>query len=275
MKYLFKDMEVKEVSKQHIYKTSFENGGVFIEKIETSSVPDDYNKYYIPAEVTNHLGERKMGLVFCQPEFRTIHPPILVPNNEGKLVDIFQTEFIDLYKGYSYLPLILTDPFDGEDLNSTNDIKWSEFVPQEIPNDVAYFFVMYDFEIKSENTKLDRYTIIQRTRIEDSDHNGAIVPRFALRKIKISRFPHSGRFWYLPVEITFNTKQKKRGYALYDAAEKYIFDLHVFDPKFGLVSAAIEGELLEDCGIFKDDNAFSYKLLLTGVDAKANDNIKS
>ena len=275
MKNLFKDMVLEEISKQHIYKTSFENDGVFLEKIETSSVPDDYNKYYVPVEVTNHLGERKMGLVFCQPEFRTIHPPILVPNNGGKLVDIFQTGFIDLNKGYSYLPLILTNPFDGEDQNSTNDIKWSEFVPKEIPNDVAYFFVMYDFEIKSENTKLDRYTILMRTRIEASDHNGAIVPRFGLRKIKINRFPHSGRFWYLPVEITFNTKQKKRGYALYDAAEKYIFDAHIFDPKFGLVSAVIEGEPLEDCGIFKDDNAFSYKLLLTGIDAAAIDNIKS
>jgi hypothetical protein len=69
----------------------------------------------------------------------------------------------------------------------------------------------------------------------------------------------------VPVKINFNSKQTKPGYALYDVKKQMVLDIHIFDQKFGQLSAFLDDVRLEDCGIFKDKNNFSYEYLLSEI----------
>ena len=91
------------------------------------------------------------------------------------------------------------------------------------------------------------------------------TPILGLDRIEINNLPTKGHWWYLPVRIIFNPKQSALGYALYDASKGEILDLHLWNKKYGQISAMYENEnniTLEDCDFFKDDKLFRYELLL-------------
>jgi hypothetical protein len=271
MKIKLNDLVVKTITNQLIYKLVVENGTTYLEEMKVTQVPNDQNEYFIPAEISNHNGEVRMGLIYCVPAIRTIEPPILVPENDGHLVEILGTGFIDLNKYYDVNPLISLEYHEGETtVDAPKDIAWSHFLPFEIPPNVAYLFIPTTHRVGTIGTEVGKYEIglqLSNFNSEGNDDDEPLfdVCEFVLRKIQINDIPSTGLIWYLPVNISFNSSQKRNGYLLYNSVLNETQDVHIFDSKYGLVSALNDNDSLEDCGIFKDDNVFSYRLLLSEV----------
>ena len=147
-----------------------------------------------------------------------------------------------------------------------NEIEWADFYSEE-----AYQNVGFAFELISKspvNMDLDALKMQKELSGEidyedDMECTGAYKPTYILNKVFISGLPKVGFLFYLPVEINFNDKQQRKGYAFFDAQKQQILDLHFYDRKNGQVSAMFNIARLEDCGLFKDEKLFSYKLLLS------------
>jgi hypothetical protein len=276
MKIKFNETVIEEINAKYVYKHTEEDGVDFLERIEVTRPPNDHNVYLIPAELINHNGEKKNVLAFYKPEFAFVTSPLYMTDPAGKLIDVRESGFIDESKGFDYYPLMEMEPFNGEVIDdSVEDVAWQKFQPSNITYDVGYVFLMKDLHYKDEVAELGKYAIVIPGEEGNSDHPGTIVPEFILRKIPIDHIPTTGKFWYLPVDITFNSKQRRNGYVLYDVTDQCICDIHIFHKQYGLVSTVLDDDELENCGIFKDNEAFSVELLLTGIITKANDNIQS
>lgn len=273
-----KDLIVKTINNQLVYRLVVENGEGYLEEMKVTRVPNDQYEYFIPAEISNHKGESKLGLVHCVPATRTIHPPIFVPDKDGHLVELLATGFIDTNLDYQINPLI--PPEENPSADSVEDVKWSEFLPLEIPADTAYIFIPITSRIATADTEIGKYEIglpVSRYTSDENDDEEQYFDfrEFALRKTQISDIPSTGQIWYLPANIIFNNMQSRRGYLLYQTDQTEAIDVHIFDCKLGLISALNDNEALEDCGIFKDDSIFSYQLLLSDVNPGARNDSRS
>ena len=280
MKILFEDLVVKQIDPNTIYKQEIEvtegeygleDYSIYLEEMKVDKLPDDNNQYLIWTELTKHTGKYKFVLANFISWLQFIITPFYAPDSEGRLIDISDTGFDD-FEGCAPLPLLQQKNYDEVVEEETSDmpdlINWSDFFPERVPNDICYAFFLDSFKEADFESDASCYYKMFSDNLDDGIETVAdiiINSEFMLRKRQMKHLPTFGYLYYVPVNINFNSKQSKPGYALYDVKEQMVLDIHIFDQKFGQLSAFLDDVRLEDCGIFKDKNNFSYEYLLSEI----------
>jgi hypothetical protein len=144
-------------------------------------------------------------------------------------------------------------------------IPWSEFNPQDIeiePN-ICYKFYPFYYRSSEELEYMENLDKLTKTQLPNVN-NDIIHPEFefGLKRIGLSKLPNDGYIYYIPALIRLNLTQHALGYAFFDSKKNEVLDVHIIRAK-EQISVIYNSTELEDCGYFKDQDNFSYELLLT------------
>ena len=271
MKVLFNDFRVTPDNQNKILRCSYEseeeiNGItvpiIYVEPLESKIIPYDDNLYLVPA-ILRYKDEREVkGYVSFLSLYQMEDAGYRITNEQRLKFDFDYVDAEYLYPSEGYSEEIFEN---SKSLPQT--IEWENFNEENCYPNVAYAFQ----PVKTELADMDQeYIKVVKELSGDLDEEsdlepaGVYYPKFLLHKVFINKIPEIGFLFYVPAEITINSKQKRNGYALYDVERKSVIDLHIIDKKLGHVSTE-DRSALEDLGLFVDEKAFSYKLLLTDI----------
>lgn len=256
-----KILRVTSESTIEIRGVTFPN--TFLEPIENKFIPYDENVYFVPA--TLHYDDKTecQGYIYYIPQYALNQANLTIKNDKHITInfDSVTAEFLCPPEGF--IPEIFE-----ESKSMAAEIDWANFNEENSYTNVAYAFRLID----SEEVDIDLNYLKVRKELsgdfneeDDLEIIEACRPKSMLHKVFLNKIPEIGTLFYLPVEITINSKQKRNGYALYDVARKKVLDLHICDKKLGQISAIYNHPKLEDIGLFVDEETFRYRLLLSDI----------
>lgn len=262
---------------QHFFEKDFE-----VEEVELINEHFGDNVYLFPVLFINEDLDEANGYVLFSPWYKESLGPDYIIGSNNELVDLKQNEFSTNSPQITFRYLVnarylqnRSDYYSLQNSKSEGEdplILWAEFKPAEIVPNVGYQFrfigreeVEYDpDEIKNEKIITGEMDPDDPLYVVDS-----YDPIYGLERTDLTSLPTEGFWWYLPVNIIFNEMQSILGYALFDVGKYEVIDLHFWNPQYGQISAMFKNKgdiTLEDCGFFKNDKLFQFKILVGPVD---------
>lgn len=228
----------------------------------------------VPVRLINRFGQEKMALAPFNQFTQRIVPDFLSEfDADGNLKGLdFSGEDKD-WNGSIIQEILLPEWYDEELAkaypNMPDYIKLDDFCPADIPAKIGYIVtgdINPEMALDEEfiDAELDD---LEAEFIDDEDRNfqDTESSECILYLIHLRGLPDQWPRCLLPVEITFNEKQVRRGYVYYDSVENDLLDIYIFDKNIGRISIINDSDKLEDCGLFKDESKFSYKILLSNI----------
>lgn len=272
MKKAINDFRVTTENQNKILRVTFESTieirgvtfpNTFLEPIDNKFIPYDENVYYVPAILHYSDKTESQGYIYYIPQYAMNQANLIIKNDKQIVLNFDSVSAEFLYPPEGFSPEIFE-----ESKSLPAEVEWANFNEENSYTNVAYAFRL----IGSEEVDIDpNYLKVRKELSGDFDEDDdmelieAFRPKFMLHKVFLNKIPEIGTLFYLPIEITFNSKQKSNGYALYDVGRKQVLDLHICDKEFGQVSALYNHQKLEDMGLFVDEETFSYRLLLSDI----------
>ncbi len=278
MKIFFTDLvldtiELNIIYRIHITRTESPDGNEhvesYLEQIRTEKIPNDGYDYLVPTKLLNHKRKFKKVLGCYKSAIQLVRYPFYFLNSKKKLIDISVTSFIDVSKGFECSPFLQVEGYDVDTAKAArklpDDVELDEFSPVEVAYNVGYVFLTEDFyQIRniSEPSMVEDDSDVRIDYNNKAEGSLTSAKLIKLHKVQLKRLPTQGGTWFLPVDITFNLKQFRKGYALYNVQDQTIYDVYLFDSRYGRISIYDNDDGLENCGLFKDDDCLSYTFLL-------------
>ena len=281
MKISLKDLIVDPSAITTIYKshitTIYDEYGLYevedyVEPIIAHQIPCDGEVYYVPVILEDEDGEYSRGLTCFSTLYQKAKAITYIINEDGRLTETLQSKLEETGKRCKILFLIQPEGFDKDlyekSASMPDEVEWSQYYNEETLENICY--VLEDvsrspLDIDLDALKTEKILSGEFDDEDDLEFLGAEEPTFILHKVILPSLPSFGKYFYLPTEINFNEKQKRNGYALFDAEKQEVLDIHIFDKNNGKISAKFDDLGLEDCGIFKDEEQFDYKILLSNI----------
>jgi len=272
MKTPINDFTVTADNQNKILRVTFESTieirgitfpNTFLEPIDDKFIPYDENVYYVPAILRYNDKPESQGYVYFIPQYSLKQADLIINNDKQIVLNFDSVEAEFLYPPEGFTPEIFE-----ESKSMAAEIEWENFNEINSYTNVAYAFRL----VGTEEADVDpNYLKVRKELSGDFDEEDdmelieAWIPKYMLHKVFLNKIPEIGTLFYLPAEITINSKQKINGYALYDVNSKKVLDIHICDKKLGQISAMYSHSKLEDLGLFVDEETFRYRLLLSDL----------
>ena len=266
--------DIKTIYRYHCDLTLYPDGShkmeVTVEDIVVEQIPYDGETYLVPVIFRDVSGNEARGLYGFDTLYQTKGYLDYIVQADGSLIGLDKSTLLNTNDSIVVEFLIQPEGFDPElkELYDKfpNSVKWEDFHLEAALQNVGYAFKLIDKTPLDMDLELIRMQKVLAGEIDEDDEiecTGVYKPVYVLHKIFLTSLPKVGHIFYIPVEINFNEKQQRNGYAFFDAQRQQVLDVHIFDRKMGQVSAMSTSPVLEDCGLFKDEALFNYKILLS------------
>ena len=242
----------------------------YVEDIVVEQIPFDGEVYFVPVVFRDVNGNEARGLSGFNTLFQTTNNLDYIIEADGSLISLDDSTLLDIENSIDVEFLIQPEGFDPElkEHSETfpDSVTWEDFHLEAALQNVGYAFELIDSTPLDMDLELFRMQKVLAGEIDEDDEiecTGAYTPVYVLHKVFLTSLPKVGHIFYIPVEINFNEKQQRNGYAFFDAQRQQVLDVHFYDRNHGQVSAMFTSPVLEDCGLFKDEELFNYKILLS------------
>ncbi|MBE0539613.1 MAG: hypothetical protein IH620_07860 [Ignavibacterium sp.] len=241
----------------------------YFQDVVAERLPYDGEVYMVPAIFRDVLCKEVRGFAVYETLFQTAALGYNI-NEDGSLSDIYESGLLDIENKIVIELLIQPEGFDagvkGISEKMPDKVEWGDFYSENAYQNVGYAFKL----VGSTAVDMDLDALRIRKELsgeidpeDEMECTGVYRPDFVLHKVFLSSLPKVGHLFYIPVEINFNDKQQRKGYAFFDVQSQQVLDVHFYDKINGQVSAMFNTQRLENCGLFKDEKLFSYKILLS------------